>query len=64
MGQDEFMRWQDPDHHVASYVGVMTGWGATGEWEVCAAGWGGGGDPAPPLPPGSLSGVHGLAIRD
>ena len=40
VGQDEFMRWQDPDHHVASYVGVMTGWGATGEWEVCAAGWG------------------------
>jgi hypothetical protein len=43
VGDDEFMRWQDPDHHVASYIGVMTGWGATGEWEVCATGWGGGG---------------------
>ena len=40
VGDDELMRWQDPDHHVASYVGVMTGWGATGEWEVCATGWG------------------------
>ena len=39
VGADEMMRWQDPDHHVASYVGVMTGWGATGEWAVCAAGW-------------------------
>ena len=39
VGQEEFMRWQDPDHHVANYIGVMTGWGATGDWSVCAAGW-------------------------
>ena len=30
MGDNELMRWQDPDHHEASYIGVMTGWGASG----------------------------------
>eukprot|EP01052_Picozoa_sp_SAG31_P021352 SAG31_NODE_1646_length_7649_cov_3.317616_9_plen_94_part_00 len=29
------MAWQDPDHHEASYVGVMTGFGSTGVWHVC-----------------------------
>eukprot|EP01052_Picozoa_sp_SAG31_P015482 SAG31_NODE_996_length_10492_cov_4.648802_6_plen_728_part_00 len=38
VGSEMFMEWQDPEHHVASYVGFMTGWGATGEWRVCPAG--------------------------
>eukprot|EP01051_Picozoa_sp_SAG22_P003441 SAG22_NODE_167_length_16764_cov_34.845245_5_plen_742_part_00 len=37
VGSDLIMSWQDPDHHVASYVGFMTGWGATGTWNVCPA---------------------------
>ena len=36
------MSWQDPDHHVADTVGLMTGWGGTGIWNVCNTGGGGG----------------------
>ena len=39
IGQNELMRWQDPEFHEPVYVGVMTGWGATGAWTVCATGW-------------------------
>ena len=39
IGQDEFMRWQDPVAHDPVYVGVMDGWGATGDWSMCHAGW-------------------------
>ena len=28
-------QWQDPDPHTAVYVGVMTGWGGEGRWEMC-----------------------------
>ena len=37
------MSWQDPDHHVADTVGLMTGWGGTGIWNVCNTGGDGGG---------------------
>ena len=35
VGQNVLMQWQDPNPHVASYVGVMTGWGASGRWSIC-----------------------------
>eukprot|EP01051_Picozoa_sp_SAG22_P003442 SAG22_NODE_167_length_16764_cov_34.845245_6_plen_1062_part_00 len=37
VGANLLMSWQDPDHHVASYIGVMTGWGSAGTWSVCGA---------------------------
>jgi hypothetical protein len=37
VGQNTLLEWQDPDHHIAEYVGVMTGWGSGGDWEVCTA---------------------------
>ena len=30
VGQNTLLEWQDPDHHVATHVGIMTGWGSTG----------------------------------
>jgi len=35
IGEQVVMSWQDPNPHEAMYVGVMTGWGATGVWDVC-----------------------------
>ena len=34
VGANVLMQWQDPDHHVATHIGVMTGWGSTGIWNV------------------------------
>ena len=53
VGQNEFMRWQDPVAHLPMYVGVMCGWGSTAEWNMCHGGWqgaiiGSGGPPPPP----------------
>ena len=30
IGSEILMQWQDPEHHEAMYVGLMTGWGSTG----------------------------------
>eukprot|EP01051_Picozoa_sp_SAG22_P012321 SAG22_NODE_1270_length_4942_cov_72.777623_1_plen_466_part_10 len=38
IGQRVLMQWQDPDHHVAMHVGLMTGWGSHGRWRVCTGG--------------------------
>ena len=38
LGEDTLFSWQDPDHHVVTHVGAMTGWGATGEWTICSDG--------------------------
>jgi len=35
VGEQIVMSWQDPNPHEAMYVGVMTGWGAEGKWNVC-----------------------------
>jgi len=35
VGQNIMMQWKDPNPHTATYVGFMTGWGATGDWRVC-----------------------------
>ena len=35
IGSEIIMQWQDPEHHIATRVGLMTGWGSTGTWEVC-----------------------------
>jgi len=35
VGEQVVLSWQDPNPHEAIYVGVMTGWGATGVWNVC-----------------------------
>ena len=35
LGKRVLMKWQDPNPHEAVFVGVMTGWGATGVWSVC-----------------------------
>jgi hypothetical protein len=37
VGENILMQWQDPNPHTVSYVGVMTGWGATGQWNICTA---------------------------
>lgn len=57
-----FMSWTDPDHVPILYVGVCTGWGATGSWIITQggaplSGFGGqpqqfGGGFAPPQPHG------------
>jgi hypothetical protein len=39
IGDDEFMRWQDPVPHAPAYVGIMDGWGSDGTWEMCHVGW-------------------------
>ena len=41
VGENTLMQWQDPAHHEAVYVGVMTGWGSDGQWNVCHDGWDG-----------------------
>ena len=33
-GENVFMEWKDPDPIRVNYVGVMTGWGAEGDWEL------------------------------
>jgi len=38
VGEQIVLSWQDPNPHEAMYVGVMTGWGATGIWNVCLDG--------------------------
>jgi hypothetical protein len=38
IGSNIIMQWQDSAPHVATHVGVRTGWGATGQWHVCNAG--------------------------
>ena len=30
VGENLIIEWQDPNPHVATRVGLMTGWGATG----------------------------------
>merc|ERR1719394_97617 len=35
IGEQVVLAWQDPNSHEAMYVGVMTGWGADGVWDVC-----------------------------
>eukprot|EP01052_Picozoa_sp_SAG31_P028546 SAG31_NODE_2765_length_5123_cov_4.714541_2_plen_970_part_00 len=35
IGQRVLMQWQDPQHHVAMFVGLMTGFGSSGRWRVC-----------------------------
>ena len=30
VGENLIMEWQDPEHHEAAFVGLMTGWGSTG----------------------------------
>lgn len=42
VGQNEIMHWQDPNYLLEpTYVGIMTGFGSTGDWNVCAVGWAG-----------------------
>merc|ERR1712117_993838 len=35
IGEQTILSWQDPNPHEAVFVGVMTGWGSTGTWNVC-----------------------------
>ena len=35
---DIIMEWRDPDPFYPMYVGFMTGWGASGEWNACNVG--------------------------
>lgn len=35
VGENVVMQWQDPDPHTAVYVGIMTGWGGEGVWNMC-----------------------------
>lgn len=35
VGEEIVMQWQDPNPHTATKIGLMTGWGATGVWNVC-----------------------------
>jgi len=35
VGQQVIFSWQDPIPLETKYVGIMTGWGSTGEWNVC-----------------------------
>jgi len=35
IGEQIILSWQDPNPHEAVYVGLMTGWGSTGSWNVC-----------------------------
>lgn len=37
--QNVLLQWQDPDPHEAMFVGLMTGWGSSGTWNVCHNGW-------------------------
>ena len=30
-GDSIIMQWQDPDHHEATNIGLMTGWGSEGD---------------------------------
>ena len=30
VGEKELMRWQDPKPHVATYIGLKSGWGSDG----------------------------------
>jgi hypothetical protein len=63
VGENILMQWQDPAHHEAVYVGVMTGWGSDGQWNVCHDGWGTGGSgmggTAMTFPPAYNSGLGG-----
>ena len=38
VGANIIMSWKDPTPHVVQHVGLMTGWGSPGKWEVCASG--------------------------
>ena len=43
VGQNELMRWQDPDfydHPEPRFVGIMSGWGGEGLITFCGSGWG------------------------
>jgi len=35
IGEQTILSWQDPNPHEAVFIGVMTGWGSTGTWNVC-----------------------------
>merc|ERR1711993_164220 len=35
IGEQTILSWQDPNPHEAVFIGVMTGWGSTGSWNVC-----------------------------
>merc|ERR1712072_1609455 len=46
VGSNLLMQWKDPKPHDVKYVGLMTGWGATGQRNICSEGSGGGGPKA------------------
>jgi hypothetical protein len=48
VGRNVLMQWKDPNPHKVMYVGLKTGWGATGEWSVCGGTGVGVGVPPPP----------------
>ena len=64
VGARIIMQWKDKNPHVVSSIGVMTGWGATGNWKVCTH------SPLPPSanagecaagPPKTITGTGALA---
>ena len=38
IGQNVVMQWQDPNPIIPNSIGFMTGWGATGDWNIKSLG--------------------------